>query len=194
MAEGLKKRIPCPKGCRYQMADGACDYLCQAGQGRGCPPGPDCTRYEPAEGYQPKPVRPPQPRRQVEGYTRRPTARQSLEADPKVLEMYQAGATDGEIADATGWSKRTVCKWRQGNGLPGNRKNTPIRDREEEAVRLYEAGCSDNQIAGTIGCSAKAVWDWRKRTGRKANHRQGWQKKGENHGNNDHQHDPGGAP
>ena len=186
MAEGLKKRLPCPKGCRYQMADGACDYLCQTGHGRGCPPGPDCTRYEPAEGYQPKPVRPPQPRRQVEGYTRRPTARQSLDNDRKALELYQRGATDPEIAKATGWANSTVGKWRRENGLPCNRVATPLMDREADAVRLYGQGLSDGAIARSSGCSQVAVYHWRKRTGRKANHRQGWARKGENNGNNDH--------
>ena len=174
----------CPPGCRFEDAQGYCKY----GQVMGCcrsvvypdsHPGPDCTCYEPAEGSRRQLILPP--RREPEGYVHRPTARQSLEADPKVLEMYQAGATDGEIADATGWSKRTVCKWRQGNGLPGNRKGVSLTQREAEVIRLYEQGLSDRDIARSIGCGQVAVCRWRQRTGRKANHRQGWSRKGENH-------------
>ena len=194
MAQMVKGQIKCPPKCRYQMADGTCDYLCQAGHSRGCPPGPDCTRYEPAEGYHPKTVRPPQPRAQVEGYVHRPTAAKSLEKDPKALAMYQAGATDGEIADATGWGKSTVAKWRRDSGLPGNRKGVSLTQREAEVIRLYEEGNSDPEIAGAIGCSTYAVFHWRRRTGRPANRRPGWQKghtrKGEKTNGNT-QHDSG---
>lgn len=190
MAHMVKGQADCPPKCRFQMADGSCDYLCQAGHRRGCPPGPDCTRYEPSEGYQPKTVRPPQPRHEVEGYTHRPTARQSLENDRKALELYQRGATDPEIARATGWAKSTVGKWRRDNGLPCNRTATPLMDREADAVRLYGQGLSDGAIARSIGCSQVAVFHWRKRTGRKANHKPGWSGKGEKTNGNT-QHDSG---
>lgn len=168
------QRLPCPPKCLHEDSQGYCAYRDHVGHGRGCPPGPDCACYEPLDGRQ-KPRDIPRPaRRETAGYTHRPTAARSLEKDPKVLEMYQAGATDQEIADATGWSRRTVSKWRQSGGLPGNRKHNPIKDREAEVARLYDQGCSDNKIARTIGCSAKAVWDWRQRTGRKANHKPGW--------------------
>ena len=177
MAQMVKGQIKCPPKCRYQMADGTCDYLCQAGHSRGCPPGRDCIRYEPAEGYRPKTVPPPQPRREVEGYVKRPTAKQSLENDRRALELYQRGATDPEIARATGWAKSTVGKWRRDNGLPCNRTATPLMDREADAVRLYGQGLSDGDIARSIGCGQVAVCRWRQRTGRKANHKPGWQKK-----------------
>lgn len=190
MAQMVKGQADCPPKCRYQMADGSCDYLCQAGHRRGCPPGRDCIRYEPAEGYRPKPVPPPQPRREVEGYVKRPTAKQSLENDRKALELYQRGATDPEIARATGWAKSTVGKWRRENGLPCNRTATPLMDREADAVRLYGQGLSDGAIARSIGCSQVAVYHWRKRTGRKANHKPGWSGKGEKTNGNT-QHDSG---
>lgn len=176
MAQMVKGQADCPPKCRYQMADGSCDYLCQAGHRRGCPPGPDCIRYEPSEGYQPKTVRPPQPRREVEGYVKRPTAKQSLENDRRALELYQKGATDPEIARATGWAKSTVGKWRRDNGLPGNRKGVSLTQREAAVIRLYDQGHSDPEIAGAIGCSTYAVFHWRRRTGRQANRRPGWQK------------------
>ena len=171
MARGLEKSLPCPEGCRYQGKDGSCNYLNhdEGRSARGCPPGPDCIRYEPAEGYRAKPVRPPQPKPEPKGYVKRPTAAESLEKNPEVLAMYQAGATDQEIADATGWSRRTVAKWRQSGGLPGNRKHNPIKDREAEVAWLYDQGLSDNKIARTIGCTHVAVFHWRTRTGRPPN-------------------------
>ena len=190
------QRAPCPEGCRYEDSQGYCSYANDAlgRPARGCPPGPDCVRYEPLDG-QPKPRELPQlPRREPTGYTRRPTARQSLDNDRKALELYQQGATDPEIAKATGWANSTVGKWRRENGLPCNRVATPLMDREADAVRLYEQGLSDGAISRSIGCSGAAVFHWRKRTGRAANHKSGRKRKGENHGNNDHQHDPGGAP
>lgn len=190
---------PCPPGCRFEDAQGYCSYRQIMGSCRSLiegaeHPGPDCACYEPLDG-QPKPRELPQlPRREPAGYTRRPTARQSLDNDRKALELYRQGATDPEIAKATGWANSTVGKWRRENGLPCNRVATPLMDREADAVRLYEQGLSDGAISRSIGCSGAAVFHWRKRTGRAANHKSGRKRKGENHGNNDHQHDPGGAP
>ena len=116
MAQMVKGLVDCPPECRFQMADGTCDYLCQAGHRRGCPPGWDCTRYEPAEDYRPKTVPPPRPQHEVEGYTRRPTAVRALEADPKANAMWEAGASDKEIGAATGWSPSSVRKWRHQTG------------------------------------------------------------------------------
>ena len=61
---------------------------------------------------------------------------------------------------------------------------------EAEVIRLYDQGHSDPEIARSIGCSQVAVFHWRKRTGRKANHRQGWARKGEKTNGNT-QHDSG---
>ena len=139
---------PCPPGCRFEDAQGYCSYRQIMGSCRSLiegaeHPGPDCACYEPLDG-QPKPRELPQlPRREPTGYTRRPTARQSLDNDRKALELYQQGATDPEIAKATGWANSTVGKWRRENGLPCNRVTTPLMDREADAVRLYEQGLSE---------------------------------------------------
>lgn len=176
---------PCPPDCRFRDSQGYCDYRQVMGRCRSLiegaeHPGPDCSCYEPADG-QPKPKDLPRlARREAAGYTHRPTARQSLENDRKALELYQRGATDPEIARATGWAKSTVGKWRRDNGLPCNRTATPLMDREADAVRLYGQGLSDGAIARSIGCSQVAVYHWRKRTGRAANHKSGRKRKGEN--------------
>ena len=171
MARGLEESLPCPEGCRYQVKDGSCNYLNhdEGRSARGCPPGPDCIRYEPAEGYRAKPVRPPQPKPEPKGYVKRPTAAESLEKDPEVLAMYRDGATDQEIADATGWSRRTIAKWRLSNGLPGHRRGVSLLAREEDAARMYGEGLNDNAIARAIGCTPVAVFYWRTRTGRPPN-------------------------
>ena len=103
----------------------------------------------------------------------RPTAMESLDKDPKIREMYQAGASDQDIADATGWAKRTVCKWRQNHGLPANRKNGVLVAKEAKAIRLYQQGFNDRAIAGAIGCSSITVYRWRERTGRPSNNARG---------------------
>lgn len=187
------QRLPCPPKCLHEDSQGYCAYRDHVGHGRGCPPGPDCTCYEPLDGRQ-KPRDIPRPaRRETAGYTHRPTAARSLEKDPKALELYRSGASDREIADATGWGKSTVAKWRRDSGLPGNRKGVSLTQREAEVIRLYDQGHSDPEIARSIGCSVYAVFHWRRRTGRPANRRPGWQKgrtrKGENNGNT--QHDSG---
>ena len=166
---------PCPPGCRFEDAQGYCSYRQIMGSCRSLiegakHPGPDCACYEPLEGRQ-KPRDIPRPaKREAREYVRRPTAKQTFEKDPRVLEMYRAGATDREISEATGWARQTVARWRQQSGLPGNRSHTPIRDREEDAVRLYDRGLSDGAIARELGCSAPAVFRWRERTGRGPNH------------------------
>ena len=187
------QRNPCPPRCLHEDSQGWCAFRDHTGHGRGCPPGPDCACYEPLEGRQ-KPRDIPRPaRREPTGYTHRPTAAVSLKNDSRALELYRSGASDREIADATGWGKSTVAKWRRDSGLPGNRKGVSLTQREAEVIRLYEQGNSDPEIARSIGCSAYAVFHWRRRTGRPANRRPGWQKgrtkKGENNGNT--QHDSG---
>lgn len=116
MAGGLKARLPCPPGCAHEDSDGHCEYLRDTGRCRGCPPGPDCVRFEPSDGSRPRPAPPPQPRHETEGYVRRPTAVRALEHDPRAIAMWEAGATDREIADATGWAPSTVRKWRAMTG------------------------------------------------------------------------------
>ena len=194
MSGGRQKQMnPCPEGCRYEDEFGYCMYHHRTGQLRGGHPGPDCPKYEPLNG-QPKPRDLPRlARRETAGYTHRPTAAVSLKNDSRALELYRSGASDREIADATGWGKSTVAKWRRDSGLPGNRKGVSLTQREAEVIRLYDQGHSDPEIAGAIGCSTYAVFHWRRRTGRPANRRPGWQKghtrKGENNGNT--QHDSG---
>lgn len=172
---------PCPPDCRFEDAQGYCNYRQIMGACRSLivgaeHPGPDCACYEPVDG-QPKPRDLPRPvRREPTGYVHRPTAARSLEKDPKALELYRSGASDREIADATGWGKSTVAKWRRDSSLPGNRKGVSLTQREAEVIRLYEEGNSDPEIAGAIGCSTYAVFHWRRRTGRPANRRPGWQK------------------
>lgn len=190
---------PCPPDCRFEDAQGYCSYRQIMGACRSLiagaeHPGPDCACYEPADG-QPKPRDLPRPaRREPTGYVHRPTAAVSLQNDSRALELYRSGASDREIADATGWGKSTVAKWRRDSGLPGNRKGVSLTQREAEVIRLYDLGHSDLEIAGAIGCSTCAVFHWRRRTGRPANHRPGWQKgrtrKGEKTNGNT-QHDSG---
>ena len=179
MAKGLDKSLPCPKDCYFLGYRGdCCDYNYLTASSRGCAPGPDCVRYRPrGDAKRPKSI-PPQPRHAVEGYVRRPGSVQSLEADPKVLEMWEAGASDPEIARETGWARSTVQRWRLVTGRPSRRRRTSLMDREEEAVRLYEAGESDKAIARALGCSAAGVSSWRRRTGRARNRPPGWPGKG----------------
>lgn len=177
---------PCPEGCRYEDEFGYCMYHHRTGQLRGGHPGPDCPKYEPLDGRPKARDTLRLARREPTGYVHRPTAKQSLENDRRALELYQKGATDPEIAKATGWAKSTVGKWRRDNGLACNRTASSLVDREADAIRLYEQGLSDGAIARSIGCSQAGVFQWRRRTGRKANHRQGWTRKGENNGNQKH--------
>lgn len=191
MSGGRQKQMaPCPPKCLHEDSQGYCAYRDHVGHGRGCPPGPDCACYEPLDGRQ-KPRDIPRPaRREPTGYTHRPTAAVSLQNDSRALELYRSGASDREIADATGWGKSTVAKWRRDSGLPGNRKGVSLTQREAEVIRLYDQGHSDPEIAGAIGCSTYAVFHWRHRTGRQANRRPGWSGKGEKTNGNT-QHDSG---
>lgn len=94
--------------------------------------------------------------------------------DEKALALYQQGLYDQEIADQIGVSKPTVCRWRNGMGLPPNksrrRKDGTMVD-WDLAEKLYAEGKNDVEIAKELGDNIPnyAVRDWRLRTNKPAN-------------------------
>lgn len=78
----------------------------------------------------------------------------------KAKHMYDAGCSDGVIAQAVGVSATTVARWRYKNGFPANH-NFPIN--EKAARQLYDAGENDRAIMSALGISATAVRSWRAR-------------------------------
>ena len=166
-ARGLKEQAKCPPNCFYADQDGYCSFLHRARQRRGCDPGPDCDKYLPADGPREKQINLPTeywPRD-----PRRPSAVQSLQHDETALRLYAAGASDPEIAEATGWSVSSVRRWRRETGRPPTRNFGSIEDRKEDAERLYNKGASDVAIAAELGVTHCGVRMWRLRTGRKPN-------------------------
>jgi len=70
--------------------------------------------------------------------------------------MYDKGASDREIADATGESPITVAAWRRANDLPlTTTDNIPKRE------MLWEIGATDSEIAEHTGESRETITSWR---------------------------------
>ena len=81
----------------------------------------------------------------------------------KALALYNAGATDREIAQACGKESQRVGEWRRKLGLPlhPDRKGTDPRFDWKQARELYRRGYNDREIAEALGCGVSTVWRWR---------------------------------
>lgn len=77
--------------------------------------------------------------------------------------LYDAGATDHEIAEALGISYDRANRWRRSEGLPihPDKKGSPMQFDWQRAEDLYRHGASDCEIARQLGCSVSSVWRWR---------------------------------
>lgn len=128
----LPKRVrPC-RGCRF-LGGLDCDYLLITGKKRPCAPGEGCTVKESGHPKKRRIVLPPKhdsPKLTThKGPGRKPTVFEALERSREAKDLYEAGASDGEIAERMGCHKNTVAKWRKQTGrasrykFGGNRKN-----------------------------------------------------------------------
>jgi hypothetical protein len=83
-------------------------------------------------------------------------------------ELYEGGALDAEIADATGVHINRVRAWRSQNRLPGN-PGEAISDPGAARMSLWESGMNDREIGELVGVDQSAVAAWRNRLGLPAN-------------------------
>lgn len=80
------------------------------------------------------------------------------------MELYNAGATDKDIATELGCTYGSVKRWRWKHALSVNpAQKAPGKLDWARGRALYEGGASDRAIAGELGCSVTAVFEWRKR-------------------------------
>lgn len=95
--------------CNYGWITGKCRTT--------LPPREDglCPGYEPGERARAS------VKRHDKDIKRRHTGGKPPKFDPEqLLALYKEGRTDREIGDAVGAVPRTICSWRQRNGLPPN--------------------------------------------------------------------------
>ena len=92
-----------------------------------------------------------------------PPQKQKADWKDKALDLYNAGATDREIAEALGVKRDSVCAWRHRVGLPLHRDRMgPVTTIDWKRAReLHRQGLNDREIAEAIGCGVNAVWRWR---------------------------------
>lgn len=87
--------------------------------------------------------------------------------------LYDAGASDGEIARIQGCKPPSIRGWRDRNGLPANpRKPAAVRiepEREQAWRDSYAQGLNDVQIAAAVGVQQRTILKWRQRRGLPAN-------------------------
>lgn len=89
----------------------------------------------------------------------------------KIMELYQQGMTDSEIARVVGVSRQTVTRYRNRNGLKAN--YTSLLQRKNQVPALWEQGLTDEEMAVVLGVSRYTVGEWRKKYGLPANRRVG---------------------
>ena len=94
----------------------------------------------------------------------------------KMMELYNQGMTDGQIAEAVGSSKSAVYGWRKRNDLKPNvepPQRTPRFSRKLFRL-LYEQGLSDAKIARRMKCGVTSVGRWRRQIGLPPNGKPFW--------------------
>lgn len=130
----IKPRPGC-EGCIHVSYQGGCDYLLHTGHGRGCPPGEGCVVKDTGKRAKPGCQLPPDRVGEWSDRYWRPSkptpSAVALENDETALRLYAAGASDPEIARATGWGVSTVRSWRRRTGRPANPKRKKDRHGSE---------------------------------------------------------------
>ena len=83
------------------------------------------------------------------------------------LQLYHAGKTDREIADAVGVERRLVTNWRIRHGWPVNTDGRGSRNRVDydELRRLYEMGLTSTEIMKQMRVSYGSLRNWLARNG-----------------------------
>lgn len=149
-----------------------CQYILVTGHCRGCSP-VKCKRYKrgnPAETIDDTTKiiskRSEQSQRQKQY--------KSVRRHQEILELYNNGKNDHEIAHELNLAVGTIYNWRQQNNLPpnGHRGFQSTLDKDE-ATKLYKEGLNDRQISERIGCTRNAIYMWRRKNGLKANAKRG---------------------
>jgi hypothetical protein len=129
-------------GCIHVNYMGQCDYFPHTGHTRGCPAGEGCHRRELGQKPRPRCILPPERKAVREssrlGSVRPAPAVIALDRDETALRLYAEGATDPEIAQATGWSVSSVCSWRRLTCRQANGKRK--KDRHGTENREPERG------------------------------------------------------
>ncbi|GAG77792.1 unnamed protein product [marine sediment metagenome] len=94
-----------------------------------------------------------------------------LFTDQQLIELYDQGLIDREIAEKLGVHFSTVNKHRTRLGLKAKGSNRAFTD--QQLIDLYEQGFSDREIAEKLGVSGALVGRHRKRLGLEAIRKKG---------------------
>lgn len=89
-----------------------CDFYLITGARRGCPVGNACTRFTPRGDLRKQTL--------IVVKGSRPGRRADDQRYQVVRSLYKQGLDDYRIAELTGFSRGTILKWRQREGLPAN--------------------------------------------------------------------------
>lgn len=141
------------KGCGHRGFCGGedcCDYLLDTRELRGCKAGNGCPHHTKLTHNTSKPIT-----------VWNGTATNTFDI---ITEMFHAGKTDREIAQAINRTPNYVKGWRNRNGLTNGDLARP-KWNDKEAERLYKEGKSDREIADAFKTSEKAVERWRIKNG-----------------------------
>ena len=161
--------------CLYGDQQGYCTYILVMQHRRPCPPGADCTVFEPRAGTRkPEPVVIVPPAATHPKPTR---PRGKLWDKAKARALYDGGASDRDIAKACGISPSAIGRWRNRLRLPPNTPPKPPRPPRtfdtSRARALYDEGRTDIFIAMACDVCVGTISNWRHQEGLPSKHRGG---------------------
>ena len=107
--------------CKYGFGQGWCDYIGATNKRRPCPPGKECTVYEPLRGAKEKNRLPaPMPKADIE--PEKEPWNVTAQLNDQLTAMWEQGLTDYQISAETGLNHTTIGYWRRKRGLPTQRE------------------------------------------------------------------------
>lgn len=89
----------------------------------------------------------------------------------RLVELWEQGLSDREIAQDIECSMSTVKNIRKQENLPPNDERFLSTEKAAERRKLYDSGLIDCKIAGKQGVSQSSIYQWRRRNGLPANKR-----------------------
>lgn len=94
-----------------------------------------------------------------------PKAKHRFRMDEKIIELWQRGLHDRQIADTLNMSSTAVARIRKVHGLPPNQRPRTQKVDRDKLTQLWQRGTKDKEIALTLGCTEGTVRMLRSRLG-----------------------------
>lgn len=102
-----------------------------------------------------------------------PKAEHRFKKDDKIIELWQRGLYDREIAEIMNIPQSTVGRIRLKHSLPPNQRPRCQKVNRDKLFGLWQSGATDEEIASTLGCTKQTVRHLRSEPGLPAQSKRG---------------------